>query len=246
MRSSARIANSMRRDEPSRAAVVQEPRAAKPDSLTAQRPTVSNLLLWTAGCCVYFAIFRSLIGEEASLRGVILLVGQSVATGAAIGAVLLYGGRWIGRRTMPLEPGEWLLFAQGINFFTGVALLLVAAQLPRGHAHAVAVLLSWIFLLPTFDRRIDRVWRCAFGGLVLLFTLPLVATALGGWRPEFLEYVPSVSKWSRLPGIGAASIVAVALAIDFRRGNDRHWLHWVGVAVLFYDVILNWIFTYVL
>jgi hypothetical protein len=212
------------------------------------RPAVRHLFVWTAGCACYFALMQMLAGGDIALRGKIYIILGSVSAGAGIAGLLLGLSRWWSSRgTLAASPGEFLLGALGAR--------VLAEALARGLAqeHAITgvgplpvVVVCWMLVLPTFNRRLATRWKIWFALLLLAYALPLTAAALDQWTNvpagDLARWLSPM--WLR-PTVVAAILVAAA-ATDLWKHAHYSWLHWVGIIAWLWDFVLALAFHFVL
>jgi hypothetical protein len=202
------------------------------------RLSIAQLLLWTATTGVALALLAGARSFSESLsRG---LVSMAVAPLYGLGILALAAGarQCFGQDLIAgFQPGHWLLAIVGTAFLGVAGLARIGAWMnppPPPAALQVFVaaagvtascllllLVPFLIISALSDVWLQRAWRFVFlllGGLLLaplcagcLFNFPLVMAPL-------LLAVPIASGW--------------AAVTDWRRGERRDLLHWLGVLAI--------------
>jgi hypothetical protein len=215
------------------------------------RLTIAHLMLWTLGSAIILGCFRALTDPAAELPEEVNRVlpfyqlGMSLALGAQVGGVLLFGWRRIaGRGGFPQQPGHWLLLVEGLS-----AIFVVAA-------YGLYQLLNWqdeTSLYVYFALQIPNLLVCTIGyGLALghtpadppwRFAFGLCALLYGGLC---LVHLLAIGLWQFTADVrlsfGAWDVLGIVVLVvnfaDRRTYSHRDFLHWVGIAALIANVAL--------
>jgi hypothetical protein len=208
---------------------------------TKPRPGLAQLLIWIACFAVCLAVLRALAREQPKPLGVLAVLGYAVcvATAWAGGVVLMLraasGARW------PLEPGHWLLAVLGADLIVEILLQITPPTVFARPGLAHNALVCWLYVLPLFSRHLQPRWKAFFLLMVFLYGGPLLLAALavlGAPMSALAGKIATVLSRASTP-VAAGSVLTTAL-LDYRRGQDRDWMHWCGIAVFVGIMGLRW------
>ncbi len=195
-------------------------------------PGLVHLFLFVACCAVYLALTRRVIAAQPSLWGWTLagLYGLTAATAWAALAILiartLRGARW------PVEPGLYLAAVLGMLLALEELLGLLERPIFQSQAAVVDAVACVALVWPLMGRWPLR-WKGVLLGLLLLYSLPIVAGGMSGWLRDARLLVIVV-------------LLALGAWLDWRQGVARSWLHWLGLALWTWSALLNLVFRMVL
>jgi hypothetical protein len=198
-------------------------------------PTVSIVDSWGHGFNVAVYLLRSMM-QAAGLVGAVTLL-HSWSRGSR--------GR--------LQPGHWLVLGQCLKAWVRTLLssaiaFLVLSGVVGEHLDMAAVYhltvgfflgaSAVVYLVGMIRCHDGRLWKGLFGTLS-------VSNAIAAWGQVVImlrERSPEPTRASSLEEVtwmvasgvflGAVLLFATALILDFRRRDQRDWLHWLGVAML--------------
>ena len=196
---------------------------------------VVHLLLWMACCALYLGIMRRQFDVEPGALGLVMLAAFGLSTSLAWTGLAIFATRRLRGARWPIEPGEWLLAALGLQFTLAWLIRLVDSRLITSQQSVVEAVICCFLLLPLLGRP-ARPWTIVFALLITLMAMPLVVMALSllGWID-----VPRRGLWEGITLLRSAAtigIVPLAAAIDRRRHS---WLHRLGLIVFVYDRIVR-------
>jgi len=214
-------------------------------------------MLWTAGSAVILAMYRAgadmsgMPGPSAWFWYVTVMV-HSITYGAAVSAVVLFVyWRLTSGPTFPVQPGHWLLLITGAlgiaNFVAYTSLSLVSdwsSSLPvdlMTVAHLVFPRIAGgVLCVVVAVRLIDaRYWRLYFWSRAIVELLQATTYIHIFGLIEFPDVLSLVHQIAFALGSIVVFIwLIVAILLDWRRRNQRDWLHWTGIAVAFSEPIL--------
>ncbi|MCE9554987.1 MAG: hypothetical protein K8T91_16655 [Planctomycetes bacterium] len=212
------------------------------------RLSIANLLFFTA---VTAAVLSSPIELETSTP--VPSMGEAVSSiffrvmyGAGITGLFLIFWHTARRSLWPLEPGEWLVVAWGGSILLGLFQMTIQSPLNLAHIleHPQIYRVIWvtvILLTASFEgavaigaRRypwwsvligICAMWRLLWG--IGFITMPMHDTL--PWAYSFFRYLTRYYFAQYWVGL---ALLAMALIGDRKCALSRHWLHWLGVALL--------------
>ena len=211
--------------------------ASESQALGNSRIRVRHLLVGTTCVAGHLALTRAMSSHsqrqfppDASLS--ILWVLNSIASGFALGGLLLLTSRRNQGIRYPNHPGEWLWVLLGIS--TTVMLVMGGLQLwPAARAWLrLGEIVATLFLHSLYVLAALRVhelrWRVFFLAHVLNLLLNCGAVVVGA--------AGSLSFF----GVVAENLILLcASSMDARKNTSYPWTHWLGVGIH----ILYWIFT---
>jgi hypothetical protein len=210
-------------------------RAIHAEPTAAPTLSIAHLLLWTAACALFFSVVRTLAQAPPGGLGTVLVALDGLGVGAAWAGLCLFVTRRIRGVDWQIEPGEWLLALVGARLAAETLLrLTIANQLvsPRPVVDALTALLA---VVPVFGRYLPACWKAVFYLLVALYGLPLAASCLDAWLELSLGAADEVIERAAAESSSlAALLVLPAVYCDWRVGCRRGWLHWVGLAVVWW------------
>ncbi len=208
---------------------------------TKPRPGLAQLLIWIVCFAVCLAVLRALASEPPKPPGVLSVLGIAIciATAWAGGVVLILraasGARW------PLEPGHWLLAVLGVDSIIDILLRITPQTVFAHPVLAHNALVCWLYVLPLFSRHLQPRWKALFLFIVFLYGAPLLLAALAvlGTPMSAISGKIAAVLWRASTPVAAGSVLTAAL-LDYRRGRDRDWMHWCGIAVFVAIMGLRW------
>jgi len=214
------------------------------DSPAPEQPRlgVMHLLIWSACVALDLGINQLFIKQVARFITTPLLALStlySLASGAALGGILLLASRRLRGLAFPRHPGECVLVALG---FGAAATLIMDIEACLQAVHItepdpvrfmmeVLISTSGIILGISYLVRVIRVeprwWR-------LFFAAAGVVAAVSLFLPRTMYESRVFLLWFLLPQV----FLFAALVADWRHGRRYPWTHWLGVAVnVWYGVV---------
>ena len=193
---------------------------------------VAHLLIWTAGCAVYFAVMRALLPVERIDDEVGVLILDGFAKGAGLAGIGLLIGRRFRGMTFPRYAGEWLLVAVGARFLLESAA--IALNL-RASPALYAAINCCVLIPPALLLKASHIWRAVFCAMVIAYAiLPLtnMLAVLAGinipdtWHEGYVIRVREVI---------VVTMVAIVLVIEIRSKKRAPWTHWVGLFTWYFN-----------
>lgn len=182
--------------------------------------------------------------QHVSVQHVVIIALLAAMSGAALAVAVVMAFRLVVRRTLPQQPGEWLLAAAG-----------VAMWLRYGYSFCIGFMsLPMWWSWPTNEFAISIVYVCllALGGYCVrkskAWATCLIAAALSiGVRDIGMSIAyASIHAQRRYEDLGgrfqlgiwqaalamliAAAAMVIAIVLDVRRGTRRGRIHWLGIA----------------
>jgi hypothetical protein len=216
------------------------------------RLQVIHLMLWMAATAVAFLPYQlqrraqSQISPGAEeLTQSVSATAVGVASGMAAGAYLFVSAAlWYWRRqgrAFRLQPGHWFAF-EGVGEWAMAAGLWLILLNSEGSSYG---LLPWLmiprlivglgffacFLWLALRSQEPARWRWTFAATALTpvaaWFLTMVAAFTGLLRGRMTAFM--------IPNVAAAGLLALilvmAMAGDARNKTDRHWSHWLSIAM---------------
>lgn len=211
------------------------PAVARKPLPTAPPQGVVHLLLWMACCALYLGIMRRQFEVEPGAVGLVMLAAFGLSTSLAWTGLAIFATRRLRGARWPIEPGEWLLAALGLQFALQWLIRLVDSRLVTSQQSLVEAVICCFLLLPLLGRP-ARPWTMVFAVLIALMAMPLMAMALS--LPGWID-VPPRNVWAGLSLLRSAAIIVMvplAAAVDRRRYS---WLHRLGLIVVVYDQVVQ-------
>jgi len=193
----------------------------------------AHLLLWVTMVSVYFAIARSLLGDQKpGLVGLLILLGQAAVAGAAWSGLSITANRVCRHQSFAIEPGQWLLVVVGLRLLLEALLHFKPGELFSAPGAVVSVFTCCLLVLPTTDRRLSYPWKLLFGALVVMYSAPLMAAAGHVWLDVSLALPAEIAVSAVWLKLVFSLLMPLLLAGWMQyRGARSPWLHGVGIGV---------------
>jgi hypothetical protein len=210
-----------------------EVRRSAPAAASSEAPRlgISHLLLWTGCCAAYFAVVRQFVAGEPGALGFLLVVLQALAAGAAWAGLAVFVTRRFRGAPYPIEAGEWLLASMGAALAVESVLRLGLGKVFGSPDAVLAAVTCCLLVVPALARSLPSRWKAFFLLLAMLHAWPLAiagARVLFGLHADALARIAHFAQQARLPT--GALLLAACATLDYRRGERRGWLHWIGIA----------------
>lgn len=228
---------------------------------SANRLTIGFLLLWMLGTsaeladdCWQLANVRDAAPAELVYWNTHMLVFSPLHGAALAYAILVLGRLCLRRESGVAAPGHWVLLIHGSFGLVAWIYSLLVLPIPIEFFETVP---RWIFLAKDtliygslillaiygmFVVRGNLAWRV----MLLLLAVPKFEALLRHWAVTFIRG----PIWFADPTINGAfsravcslpALAAIAgIVMDVRRGENRDFLHWVGVWTLLLLVAFEW------
>jgi hypothetical protein len=233
------------------------PKTGQPEAV--QRFTLTHLVVWVAACAVQAAVFRSLdpsavaYGKENFGVPVALWFSWiTLSGGTAIAGLILLAKRRLANTRFPLEPGDYLWIAQGVE--VGLSLWMGIAWNLRWSPSFVPVWTLWLSIVPAIsygaaalivflglstERDIGR-WRAGLkitGAVTAIRAIYHLGISLVALR-IVIGLGPPLSKCPEWPLPVLSGLAVGWLALDDLVGRrNPPWSHWVGVSLWLFRTI---------
>jgi hypothetical protein len=140
-----------------------------------------------------------------------------------------------------VEPGECLLAIVGIRLAIETVLrLTMTGQFHSLHSVLDAIT-ACMAVAPVLSLRLPTIWKIVFYTLVAVYGLPpanLCCEAWFRWPHTLGRLAEAIAEAQTLL---AGSLILSAVWFDWRAGRRWSWLHWVGLAVVWWLPLVEWI-----
>jgi hypothetical protein len=223
---------------------------------------IIHLLAWTAATAVltrFWLLMHTLEGPDSIempsvmevFRQVISCIFSAANGAGVVGACVLLLGK-LRRAPGRLQPGHCCTLIETTTFvliltvwFGHVMIRKLGLQDSQYYLFdseawillgygGILVIRAVAYLVATVLLRDARRWRVTLGALSAVSLMAGLGW-IGGFFHNWLLSVAAIPLW-RLIGGG---VLLVTVLLDLRRGSRRDWLHWLGVAIIFVDVLVS-------
>jgi len=216
------------------AIVVSDHKIARPPAPSdVPRLSIAHLLLWTATCAAFFSVVRLLAKVPPGGLGTVLVALDGFGVGAAwAGLCIFVSRRWRGV-AWPVEPGECLLAIFGARMAAETLLRLTMSGQFQSLSAVLDALTACLAVVPVTIRTLPARWKAVFYWLIVIYGLPLANLCLEAWLQ-----LPAAKRLAE--GIVASQTLLSGLVVlpavwrDWRAGQRWSWLHWAGLAVVWW------------
>jgi hypothetical protein len=219
---------------------------------------IVHLLAWTATTAVLLKFFVAMEMVQAArgpmsmppvlrvLQSVLQFIAFTAQGAGLVGASILLVAK-IRRAAGRMQPGHWLVAAEAVAslMFLVVWASLAVVEAARDAEYSplpwpvvifglILLARAGIYSCGVLTSERVRRWRVSLATLAVVSTVHGLLYAAGGFLPSLLS-LPSYPLLSSAAGI----VLFVTVLLDLRKGPSRDWLHWVGVAMIFTNVLLS-------
>lgn len=208
---------------------------------TRPRLGLAPLSIWIALSCAYLVIAKELSPRSPTLLGTLQVLMLALCVGAAwTGSVLLALRAWRSQR-WTVEAGDWLLVLLGAGAAIEIVLEVLSTRAFSRPELVLMALECWLFVLPSFSRKLNARWKAFFFLVVLLYAIPLIlgCLAIMGLRMSAAN-ARIVSALIRMTAPVAAGSLVTTSVLDHRAGTRHDWIHWCGVIVFLLMMTMRW------
>ena len=232
-------------DAPDIVIVTEERSDGKSAHAAGARPRlgIGHLLLWIGCCAVFLGLARGAAERPPGTVGALFLTLVGAGYGAAWAGLMITLARTLRGAPWSIEPGQWLLAMLGVVGGVEVLGEILSPRWlsdPRAVVEATA---ACAFVAPLLDRRLEPWWKWLFGALALAHALPLLIALAGQMNGPLVR---TAALFSPGPLTATTAVAALALALfdrvrfaRHRRGEERGWLHWTGIATALWLPLLR-------
>jgi hypothetical protein len=218
------------------AIVVSERKIARPQApRDMPRLSIAHLLLWTTACALFFAAVKALAKVPPGGLGTVLVALDGFGVGAAWAGLCVFVSRRLRGAGWPIEPGEWLLALFGMRLAVETLLKLTMSGQFHSLPSVLDALTSCLAVVPVFSRVLPAPWKVVFYLLTGIYGLPLVHLCLEAWL-----HWPHGALGGLADQIVAGQTLLFGLVVlpavwrDWRTGRRWSWLHWTGLALVWW------------